>query len=383
LKTQIESDAGTVNWLPPASGVVDGPNNLGALNAKFYDLWRIGSNALVGWRPNGPVLSVIVAPITQLFQATGGHARIFSGSRLMGPQTFDAVARALGVKPVAVPLDIAVGDGAGERSPRLIEKIFSRYAVSKTEKRAVILIDIAGFSLIAPEQQAAQLTALEFALNLAEDVAYRQGMTMDLARSTTGDGFYLWNREKGFDADIGLCEFFMLMLAVHALLQDRISPSCNPVIRSCFSIGSHYGFHHVDSLGTGGQDYIVGDVTIQLARLMEHAERNQILFADFFRQREDSETVVDTAGFLDYANEISRGLDGVALGTDSVDTVKTYLTGRAKKNGDFDVRRLKIVDKHGMEHFAYNAKVNFFLRDHGPIYLGLQDRNLAPSFRHG
>ena len=44
------------------------------------------------------------------------------------------------------------------------------------------------------------------------------------------------------------------------------------------------------------------------------------------------------------------------------------------------MRRLKIVDKHGFEHFAYNAKVNFFLRNRDPIYLGLQDQYLPPKF---
>ena len=366
-----------------ASNAFDGPTTLLALNTQLHDLWRIGSNALVGWRPSGRGISVIVAPITQLFQLSAGHPRIFSGSRLMGPETFDAVARTLGVGPVEVPLEAAVGDGAAERSPRMIEKIFSRYAVSRTEHRAVLLIDIAGFSLIAPEQQAAQLTALEFALNLAEDTAHRLGMPIDLARSTTGDGFYLWNREKGFDADIGLCGYFMLMLAAHAALQDRISPSCNPIIRSCFGIGSHFGFHHVDSLGTARQEYIVGDVTIQLARLMEHAERNQILFADFFRCRDGDDQPLGTSAFLECAAAMSRRLGGVKFGAHEIDTVSVYLTGPKNENGSFDVRRLKVVDKHGMEHFAYNAKVNFFLRDREPIYLGLQDRHLPPNLLVG
>jgi hypothetical protein len=151
-------------------------------------------------------------------------------------------------------------------------------------------------------------------------------------------------------------------------------------IRSCFSIGSHYGFHHIDSFGTGGYDYIVGDVTIHLARLMEHAERNQILFSEFIRHRKDGEPPVNTAAFLEYASEKSRGLDGVKFGADEIDTVKTHLTGPERTDGDFPVRRLKIVDKHGLEHFAYNAKVNFFLRNRDPIYLGLQDQYLPPKF---
>lgn len=369
--------------MPWVSNALGGPLTLPALNTQLYDLWRIGSNALVGWRPSGRGISVIVAPITHLFQLSAGHPRIFSGSRQMGPETFDAVARTLGVGPVEVPLEAAVGDGVGERSSRMIEKIFSRYAVSRTEHRAVLLIDIAGFSLIAPEQQAAQLTALEFALNLAEDTAHRLGMPVDLARSTTGDGFYLWNREKGFDADIGLCGYFMLMLAAHAVLQDRISPSCNPLIRSCFGIGSHFEFHHVDSLGTARQEYIVGEITIQLARLMEHAARNQILFAEFSRYRDGDGQPIGTSDFLECAGAVSRRLGGVKFGAHEIDTVSAYLTGPKHENGSFGVRRLRVVDKHGMEHFAYNAKVNFFLRDREPIYLGLQDRNLPPSLLDG
>ncbi len=37
------------------------------------------------------------------------------------------------------------------------------------------------------------------------------------------------------------------------------------------------------------------------------------------------------------------------------------------------MRELDIADKRGMRHTAYNAKVNIFLEDDEPIYLGLQD----------
>ena len=42
-----------------------------------------------------------------------------------------------------------------------------------------------------------------------------------------------------------------------------------------------------------------------------------------------------------------------------------------------------ITDKHGLDHFAYNAKVNVFLADGAPIYLGLQDRDVPAEFTTG
>ena len=55
-----------------------------------------------------------------------------------------------------------------------VEEIFRNYATFKTDYRAVLLLDIVGFSKHTPEAQASQLSTLEFALNIAEEVVNKK-----------------------------------------------------------------------------------------------------------------------------------------------------------------------------------------------------------------
>ena len=63
------------------------------------------------------------------------------------------------------------------------------------------------------------------------------------------------------------------------------------------------------------------------------------------------------------------------MGELTISRISTYLTGAQISDGSYAVRELDITDKHGMKHTAYNAKVNIFLADDEPIFLGLQDEN--------
>ena len=56
--------------------------------------------------------------------------------------------------------------------------------------RAVILIDIAEFSLYTPFEQASQLNSLSYSLNSAYNKLLSRGIEINFARTTTGDGYY-------------------------------------------------------------------------------------------------------------------------------------------------------------------------------------------------
>ena len=279
----------------------------------------------------------------------------------------------LGVMPVEVPLPKPVGADPGAIPTASIERCVSRYAVVRTDQRAVFLIDIAGFSLLSPEEQAAQLATLGYAINLAEARAKECGLAVDLARSTTGDGFYLWNRRKGRDADTALFALFALALAAHARLQPTLSPSGAPAIRSAFGIGSHYTYHQWDGMAGASHDYIVGDVTIRLARLIDGAARNQILVADFADGTYGNGPEADPVAFVERAAEAVAQFEGVEIGGSMIERIAVYLTGPRSEDGAFTVRRLSVLDKHGRHHTACNAKVNVSLRHGPPLFLGLQN----------
>ncbi len=130
-------------------------------------------------------------------------------------------------------------------------------------------------------------------------------------------------------------------------------------------------------------NYIVGDVTVDLARVIERALPGQILVGDF---RSDMPTVdalggesrvVESADFVELAMRNVEQLAGIELSGERVDAIRCYLTGTKLANGEFTVRRMTVNDKHGMTRRVYNAKVNIYRHNAEPILLGIEDRALT------
>jgi hypothetical protein len=70
------------------------------------------------------------------------------------------------------------------------------------EDRAVILFDAVGFSLLTPLQQVVQLNSLSCSVNAAYAKLLDREININFARTTTGDGFYIWNRMRGVEANV-------------------------------------------------------------------------------------------------------------------------------------------------------------------------------------
>jgi len=346
---------------------------LRALHRALYDLWQLGGNALIGWMPTRGGLEVLTIPKIRLFNSKSLPRRVFAGDRLMGQQTFTEVADALGIQSVELRLDQPIGDGPNALPLAAIEPIFSRFAVSKIDYHAVILIDIVGFSRFSPEEQACQLATLEFALNIAIETAHEQGIHLDIDRSTTGDGFYVWNRDKGLAADINLFVALVMFLTYHSLLKGRVKiAAAVPTIRTAVSIGSHYGYRQPNRDGTRDAEYIVGDVTISLARLMQQTAAEQIVVGEFQRPDDQTGEMLSVDAFIRLVAQRLADIKGLSILGNPLQRFSLYLTGPRLADGSFGVQKLRIVDKHGFEHFGYNGKVNVFLESGETFYCGLQ-----------
>ena len=346
------------------------------LDEVLTGLWGFGSNALVGWTPSRRGMEVISTPMVRLYQSSDLHRRVFAGDRVMGNTTFHKVAAALDVEPVELFLKYPVSDDGDGLTIAQVDAVFSKFAVTKTRQRGVFLVDIVSFSLYSPEEQASQLASLEFALNIANETARRRGVSVDLARSSTGDGFYVWNREKGLDADRRLfCVFVLSLVYLAALRQAMGDVSYIPKIRCCFGIGSHYSYHDADHRRDA--DYIVGDVTISLARLIGKALTDQILISRFDRQLEDSEKTIGTRSFVASAVSLLDGFRDIPVAGDLVEKVSIYLTGPRQDDTSFRIQRLRVTDKHGLAHFCYNAKVNIDTDSGTHIHCGLRHEDLV------
>lgn len=345
------------------------------LHAIFFDLWRFGSNALVGWRPSPRGIEVITLPKVRLFADHGRHLPVFSeGSCLMEGVALDDAARLLEVQPVELRLEQRIGEAAGDISPLLVERVFRLFTVRKVLHRAVLLIDIVGFSKAAPEVQAAQLTSLEFSLNLAEEMARAQGLAVTFGRTTTGDGFYVWNERSGLRADIDFfCAVAIFQIVYSALKRTSTHAEAVPVLRLCLSIGSHFAYRQPRKDGSDAGAFIVGDVTIQVARLISSALPDQMLVGDFQRPLGLGQNRANAETFLLAVSERLTALKDLRVLGYRIDRIAFYLTGPRNENDGRHVPALMtITDKHGFEHRCYNAKLNAFAEQGEPYYCGLQ-----------
>ena len=158
-----------------------------------------------------------------------------------------------------------------------------------------------------------------------------------------------------------------LVLADNAIAHKKAQRNTVPRLRACFHVGSSYEFHQAEGLNPTLYNYIVGDVTVDLARMIERAMPGQILVGEFRaddarheRRSGTDAAMLDSVDFVDLATRNVGQLAGIELSGERVDAIRCYLTGSKLDNGEFTVRRIVINDKHGISRRVYNAKVNIY-----------------------
>lgn len=374
-------------------------SNLVHLERCLHEHWALGQNNILSWVPLDDGLLILVVPHYAIAEYAaprpdGQPARVsarfitelISGERQLSLAQMQKVARLLGVEPIFVPLRQPL---TGHRvETQIIEKMIRRYGINYVASRAVTLFDIVGFSLLTPFEQMTQLNSLSYSLNSAHAKMLEQDVGINFARSSSGDGFYVWNRDDGLEANINLYHFMHIVLADNAIARSKSATNSVPRLRACFHVGACYEFHQAEGLNPTMHDFIVGDVTIELARMIEAALPGQILVGDFLADLKDGpETHEQTQANLDAVTFLQRAqgnlakLSGLEFSGERVTAIKCYLTGENMGGGQFNIRRLTIKDKHGLSRVAYNAKVNIYRETAKPILLGIEDRKLAMTLR--
>ncbi len=372
-------------------------SNLVHLERCLHDQWALGQNSILSWTPLNDGILVLVVPHYAIAEYTAVPAadtpnahrvsanfimELISGERQLTLTQMQKVARLLNVEPRYLALRQPLTGHAVET--QIIEKMIRRYGINYVASRAVTLFDIVGFSLLTPFEQMTQLNSLSYSLNSAHAKMLEKDININFARSSSGDGFYIWNRDQGLEANLNLYHFMHIVLADNAIARRKATSKAVPRLRACFHVGSCYEFHQAEGLNPTIHDYIVGDVTIELARMIEAAVPGQILVGDFLADltgmpngHTESQVHLDAVNFLARAQVSLEKLSGLELSGERVSGIKCYLTGERLESGEFSVRKLQIKDKHGLSRVAYNAKVNIY-RDHAqPILLGIEDRKLA------
>lgn len=363
--------------------------NLKTLEKTLRKQWRLGQNIVLCWSSDERGLLVIFVPHYFLgnysAQADEGSdnemfiRELISDGRRKTREEMFSVSDRLQVSPTFIKLDTALSEDA--QVLQQVEQLIRRYGLSYVDSRAVLLFDIVEFSLYSPFEQASQLNSLSYSLNSAYNKLLARGIEINFARTTTGDGYYIWNRSLGPEANLDLFYFMLLVVADNAAARAASRGNTVPVIRSGFHIGGHYELYQAEGVNPTVFSYIVGDVTIELARMVELAAAEQILVGDFSTALPEgalSTAKVSTQAFVAACNRGLAALAGLQLAGKTVASMRCSLSEHADEAGEQVPRRFRITDKHGLSRFAYNLRLSIATGADGDetLQLGLDDDHL-------
>jgi len=363
--------------------------NLKTLEKTLRKQWRLGQNIVLCWSSDERGLLVILVPHYYLgnYCATGDTPdddaadneifvrELISGRRRKTRDELFAVSERLDVPPTFIKLNTALTEEL--QVLQAVEQLIKRYGLSYVDSRAVLLFDIVEFSLYTPFEQASQLNSLSYSLNSAYNKLLAQGIEINFARTTTGDGYYIWNRELGPGANRDLFYFMALVVADNRVARAASRGNTVPVVRTAYHIGGHYELYQAEGVNPSVFSYIVGDVTIELARMVDLAQANQILIGDFQCEQSGrggselkSVAPIGTPAFISSCNRELEAMRGLQLSGKSINTLSCHLTQHDGADGKPVPRRFRIVDKHGFSRHAYNLQIDLEL-DGRELSLGL------------
>ncbi len=360
------------------------------LDQMLHQLWGLGRNIILACSTSPDSLEVLVVPHYAIAEFAHEHGApgdsqldliidIITKAKVVPPYRMDQICGLLGQTPHRLDLPF---NPEKEISAVALEELVKRYGISYVEDRAVALFDIVGFSLFTPLEQVTQLNSLSFSANSAYSKLVGKEIDLHFARTTTGDGFYMWNRDSSVQDNVVLYHFMHLVLADNAIARKKANTKAHttPELRTCFHIGGHYEFFQAEGLNPTIYSYIVGDVTIELARMIDQARAGQVLLGDFNVRMPDIQTGTvrefNTPSFIEEAQKTLSNLEGLELSGDQITSIKCYLTGKNNNRGGFDIAKYLITDKHGFSRYVYNAKDNIYRDGAEPIFLGIPNAEL-------
>ncbi len=353
----------------------------GYVEELLNEFCALGRNGVAAWRPSVSGIELVIAPKFLILQNAHKNDRVVIGPRRIDGPDFQTLLEILDARPIELGVGNLAELPSDHQVLRRIEELVRKHSIIRTPQRAAALFDIVNFSLLSPVKQVAQLNSLECSISTADKRVADLGLTLDIMRSNTGDGFYVWNHDQGLAADLALYYVIILALCENALERERDTAGLAPVVRTCIHLGGHYTYYQMGRLAPTDRDYIVGELTITLARMCEAALPGQILLGDFARQSDDGENrMIGPSNFVSEGTGFFERLKGTNLSGQRVAKIKTYLTGDQLDEDRFYVDKPNFKDKHDKSVSAFNAKANLYRVDGEAIFLGLQHAKLTSDF---
>lgn len=349
---------------------------LADLDNELNKLWRLGRNAIIGWCRNDTAIEILAVPQFLLSNLLSNKEDILADVSEFTRDRLYWLSDLCEIEPYRLHCPGLVGDTEG------IAGVIRRYSVTLKKNKGVILLDTVGFSHHSPLDQVTLLNSLAYSINIGSKRALANGLEIELQHSTTGDGFYVWNSRDGFDANVDLFCVMMLILADNAIAREKSMEGKVPELRACYHLGNCFEYFQARGDRPSESSYIVGDATIDAARLIGKALPGQILVGNFVcpiaagRQHQHAASV-NTSKFIDIVAERLRRFEDVILSRDTIKSLMCYLTGERTERGNYNIMRYMIADKHGYRHEVFNAKINIHRSRTHSIYLGLRNEDLG------
>lgn len=311
---------------------------------------------MLGWSVIDGHLTLLLLPNARLPEIeTMGGELVAAGPKRMSASVIASLGRWHG-------LDVVMVDGPiladiGERDAAAIDELLKPYGVAFTERRAVALLDIVGFSRASRLEQAALLNSLVHSIAIAQRRCRQLELGVSLGRMNTGDGFYLWNRRGGTEADVNLVALLILALADNRL--TAAEGGLVPTLRTAVTVGSHFSFFQPGTDGEHAHEFIVGESTIAAARMAAAAQARQILVGarmidgglNAMRLIEATQQRLVTLGPVAFASGALR-------------------VGAVRLSGGDTPQRSVVRGKHGIEYRTYNMRVDLDIDGGETISLG-------------
>ena len=347
-------------------------------------VWRFGANFIVGWKRTGAGIRLVYLADHSLPRVAKSHPRVLERRRYIGTDADLDTLIAAGCEQIELSLKNPVpedGTAMGE-----IDDVLRRYSATYCSNRAVALYDIVSFSIHSDLEQIALINSLSHNLVSAAAYCADLGMPIDASLSTTGDGFYIWNQNEGLAADVALYAATILALAKCSGARRDEARDVAPQLKCCFHIGSEVEYFQTPGTGQELTGFIVGDVTISLARMIAATVPKQFVIGNFKRALGEGDAdwaraigsdVVDTHTFLALAQmELVKLIDAPVPGG-TIETISNFLTGQKISDREFAVKKYQVVDKHGVQHRCFNARLNIETSAGGTFSAGVQDDELS------
>lgn len=368
----------------PADSMTDVIGTVQETNLRFLDErlkyhWCLGKNIILCWAVHKDGVQILLAPHYYLgnfsaslndcsppdrLDALNGRfiRRLISGSRQLSEDEFQGTARRFQLAPEVIRLPVMLAKSNVVFDA--VDQCVQRYSINYVKSRAVMLFDIVDFSLVSPFEQTSQLNSLSYSLNAASKKLLDRDININFSRTTTGDGYYVWSRDPSPEGNANLFYFMLLVLADNAISQSQAVGNTVPHIRTGFHVGSHFEFYQVEGVNPGMNSYIVGDVTIELARMLDQAQPGQVFVGEMdtwlpTSGREGAYLVaVDSQNFVDRISRRSDFLNGLEVAGEHLEFIHCYLSGETGACAGQSVRRFRITDKHGLCRDVYNLRIN-------------------------